>query len=392
MTRLEKIEARLDEIEKELNALDEVEENSDAASPEAVEEQTRKIDELQKEVRSLLDAKKSILDGAEKRASLEKAIAEGKTGVDITPDSLIGGKEKMNERTYDASSKEFRSAWAKNLMGQELTDIEKRAYSQAGAAIPTEVSDKFFEKMKKLAPMLDEITLLRVAGNVNFYTEGVRNPATKHTENAEVASAADTMVKVTLGGFEFMKVVSISKSAKAMSVAAFETWIVDMLAGDIARAIDNYIINDETNGIAAIEFNEANEITATAEYTYKNIMDLIALLPAAYDAEAKFLVNKKVLWSDIRGILDSNKRPIFDPESKTLCGYPVIEDDNVASATKDVYLGRWLDVVGNLSEDVNVESNAHSGFTRGAIDYRGFATFDSKPAKTDGIVRLTTGA
>ena len=121
-------------------------------------------------------------------------------------------------------------------------------------------------------------------------------------------------------------------------------------------------------------------------------MDLIALLPAAYDAEAKFLVNKKVLWSDIRGILDGQQRPIFDPESKTLCGYPVIEDDNVVSASKDVYLGRWLDVVGNLSEDVTVESNVNSGFTRGAIDYRGFAVFDSKPAKTDGIVRLTTTA
>jgi len=382
MTRLEKIEARLEEIEKELNS-------------EEVEEKTEEeLDKMEEEVRSLKAEKTSILNAATKRSSIEKAIAEGRTaGVDITPDSFIGGKKEMQERTYDAGSKEFRSAWAKSLMGQELTEVEKRAYAQAGAAIPTEVADQFFEKMKKLAPMLDEITLLRVAGNVKFFAEGVRNTAGKHTENAEVASANDTMVSVTLGGFEFMKVISISKSAKAMSVSAFEKWIVDMLAGDIARAIDNYIINDEANGIAAIKFvKDETQIEATAAYTYKNIMDLIALLPAAYDAEAKFLVNKKVLWSDIRGILDLQNRPIFDPESKTLCGYPVIEDDNVASATKDLYLGRWLDVVGNLSEDVSVESNANSGFTRGAIDYRGFAVFDSKPAKTDGIVRLTTTA
>ena len=376
MTRLEKIEARLAEIEKELNS-EEVEEKT--------EEELEKIEE---EVRSLQKEKTSILNAAQKRASLEAAIAEGRTGIDVT-NEVLGGKTKMAERTFDASSKEYRNAWAKSLMGQELTDVEKRAYAQVDAAIPTEVSNQFFEKMKKLAPMLEEITLLRVAGNVKFYAEGVRNSATKHTENAEMASAGDTMVAVTLGGFEFMKVISISKSAKAMSVSAFETWIVDMLAGDIARAIDDYIINDETNGIAAIEFKAGeNQIEATAAYTYNNIMDLVALLPAAYDAEAKFLVNKKVLWSDIRGIVDSNKRPIFDPESKTLCGYPVIEDDNVDSTNKGVYLGRWLDVVGNLSEDVTVESNVNSGFTRGAIDYRGFAIFDSKPSKTDGIVRL----
>lgn len=381
MTRLEKIEARLDEIEKELNS---------GAMDDKNEEDLNKIEE---EVRSLKAEKTKILDNAAKRTSLEKMIAEGRSGVDVTNNILNGGETEMQERTFDANSKEFRSAWAKNLMGQELNEVEKRAYAQAGAAIPTEVADQFFEKMKKLAPMLDEITLLRVAGNVKFYAEGVRNTAEKHTENAQVSASGDTMVAVTLGGFEFMKVVSISKSAKAMSVSAFEKWIVDMLAGDIARAIDNYIINDSANGIAAIEFvDNTTQIKATADYTYKNIMDLIALLPAAYDAEAKFLVNKKVLWSNIRGILDSNKRPIFDPESKTICGYPVIEDDNVSAATKDLYLGRWLDVVGNLSEDISVESNANSGFTRGAIDYRGFAVFDSKPAKTDGIVRLTTTA
>lgn len=227
---------------------------------------------------------------------------------------------------------------------------------------------------------------------LKFFAEGVRNTAGKHTENEELASATDTMVSVTLGGFEFMKVISISKSAKAMSVSAFEKWIVDMLAGDITRAIDNYIINDATNGIAALTFDTTNQVSVKAAYTYNDIMNLISLLPAAYDSEAKFLINKKTLWNDIRGIVDSNKRPIFDPESKTLCGYPVIEDDNVATANKGVYLGRWLDVVGNLSEDITVESNANSGFTRGAIDYRGFAVFDSKPAKSDGIVRLITTA
>lgn len=379
MTRLEKIEERLDEIERELTA------------EESEEKTEEELDRMEEEVRSLKAEKSKILNAATKRSSLEKAIAEGRTtGVDITPNSFK--EEKKMDRTFDANSVEFRNAWAKNLMGQSLTDVEQRAYDTAGAAIPTAVAEQFFEKMKKLAPMLEEITLLRVAGNVKFFAEGVRNTAGKHTENEELASATDTMVSVTLGGFEFMKVISISKSAKAMSVSAFEKWIVDMLAGDITRAIDNYIINDATNGIAALTFDTTNQVSVKAAYTYNDIMNLISLLPAAYDSEAKFLINKKTLWNDIRGIVDSNKRPIFDPESKTLCGYPVIEDDNVATANKGVYLGRWLDVVGNLSEDITVESNANSGFTRGAIDYRGFAVFDSKPAKSDGIVRLITTA
>lgn len=383
MSRLEKIEARLDELEKELSAED------------AENKTEEELDKIEEEVRSLQKEKKDILERAAKRRDLERSLAEGRIAAeDITSQFFNGGNTNMSqERTFDANSKEFRSAWAKSLMGQELTDVEKRAYSQANAAIPTEVSNMFFEKMVKLAPMLDEITLLRVAGNVKFYAEGTRALAGKHTENAEIAGAGDTMVSVTLGGFEFAKLISISKSAKAMSIEAFEKWIVDMLAGDIARAIDNYIINDSTNGISAIKFVEGEtEIKATAAYTYNDVMSLIALLPASYDPEAKFLVNKRTLWNDIKGIVDSNKRPIFDPVENTLCGYPVISDDNVSKEDKGLYLGYWKDVVGNLSEDITVESNPNSGFTRGAIDYRGFAVFDSKPAKTDAIVRLVTGA
>lgn len=152
--------------------------------------------------------------------------------------------------------------------------------------------------MKKLAPMLSEITLFRVAGNLKFVAEGTRNTAVKHTENAALAASADTIAQVVLGGFEFMKVIQISRTTKLMSVDAFEGWLVDMLGGDIARAIDNYILNDASNGIAAITYTTGtNQIlnTATTGYTYDDVVDLVALLPAAYDAEAKFITNKKTL-------------------------------------------------------------------------------------------------
>jgi len=239
---------------------------------------------------------------------------------------------------------------------------------------------------------------MRVAGNLQFVAEGVRNTAEKHTENSALSAAGDTTVKVTLSAYEFMKVLAISKSAKMMAIDAFEGWLVEMLAGDIARAIDNYILNDSTNGIAALTYTtDTNQIlnTATTDYTYKNICDLIALLPAAYDAEAKFLLNKKTLYGQIAAICDNNKRPIIVQDranglEATIMGFPVLVDDYVASATNGVYLGKWTDVVGNLSEGPSVETSLEAGFTSGSIMYRGYASFDSKPAKGDAIVRLVS--
>lgn len=377
----EQLQARMDELIAETS-----EEKRDALGNDELEARINEMEALKAEIENRKAAAAEEARKAEEAAQME-------------------GKKIINEREdnkMERNSVEYRDLWVKNLQGT-LTEEEARAYAAADAnnAVPTIVSDKMFEKMKKLAPMLSEITLLRVAGNVKFVTEGVRNPATaKHTENSAMTAAADTIVNVTLGGFEFMKVIQISRTAALMSVGAFENWLVEMLAGDIARAIDDYIINDSTNGIAALTFSTGtNQIlnTATTGYNYANICDLIALLPAAYDAEAKFLVNKKTLYGRIAQIVDSAKHPIFVPDTVTgiggrLMGYPVVVDDYVSTTDNALYLGKWTDVVGNLPEDINVDRDESAGFTANAVVYRGISVFDSKPAKGDAIVRLVSTA
>ena len=367
----EEVKARLEEIIKEME------------QPDA------DLDALEAEARSLKAQKEQLEQRAERRRQLTDMIARG-AGVQI--------EKPGSEESFGIDSQEYRRAWLKTRMGAALTDTEKRAYATTDSytAIPTLVAEKMFEKMKKLAPMLSEITLLQVAGNLKFVAEGTRNAATKHTQNSAETPAADTIVSVTLGAFEFFKLISISKSALAMSVDAFEGWLIDMLAGDIARAIDNYIINDSTNGIVAITYTTGtNRIVQTNGYGYGDIVDLIALLPAAYDPEAKFLVNKKTLYGEIAQIVNSSGDPIFVPDTVNglggrLMGYPVLVDDYVSTANKALYLGKWTDIVGNLSEDIHVDSDESAGFTANAIMYRGVAVFDSQPAKTDAFVRLVS--
>ena len=372
MKRIEEIEQRLSAIKQEIDI-----EGADLAA-------------LNEETDSLIAERAAIIEEEEKRQALLQKVAETPAAETITVEEIVDMEEN---RTFDITSEEYRSAWAKLLQGKKLSELEERAYAttDAGNAVPTAVADKFFEKMKKLAPMLSEITLMHVAGNLKFMAEGVRNSAAIHTENTAVAPADDTMVSVQLGGYEFMKVVRISAAAKAMSVNAFEDWLVEMLAGDIARKVDDYIINDATHGVVAMASTATTNVitqTATSGYGYSDIMNLIALLPAAYDSEAKFLVNKATLYKDIKGILDSNNRPIFDPVEKSLCGYPVLVDDYVPVNKKQVYLGRWTDVVGNFSQDIEVARSDQSGFLNNSIDFRGTAIFDSALAKTDGVVLL----
>ena len=372
----EQLQARMDELIAETS-----EEKRDALDNDELEARITEMEALKAEIE-----KRKAAAAEEARKAEEAAQMKGKPII-----------EKQEERNmFDVKTAEYRDMWLRNLQGN-LNEEEVRAYaSNSTNAVPTLVSDKFFEKMKKLAPMLSEITLLRVAGNIKFVAEGTRNTATaKHTENSALAASADTTVYVTLGGFEFMKVIQISRTAKLMSIDAFENWLVNMLAGDIARAIDNYIINDSTNGIAALVWTSNTNQIVNASYTYGKVCDLIALLPAAYDAEAKFLTNKATLYGTLAQIVDSAGRPIFVPDTVTgiggrLMGYPVVVDDYVSTANKALYLGKWTDVVGNLSEDIHVDADESAGFTSNSIMYRGIAVFDSKPAKGDAIVRLVS--
>ena len=374
----EQLETRKAEL---LNELD-TPETRDALSTEDLEGRMAEIQAIDAELETRRQA-------AAEEARQAEEVAEMKG------EPII--EEEREEKHMDKNSLEYRDLWIRNLQGN-LNEEELRAYAAADTnnAVPTIVADQMFEKMKKLAPMLSEITLLRVAGAVKFISEGTRNAADKHNENADASAKADTIVSVQLGGFEFMKIIQISRTAALMSVPAFQNWLVEMLAGDIARKIDDYILNDTTNGACKITFTtNTNQIVNTQGYTYANICSLIALLPAAYDAEAKFLVNKATLYNQIAQIEDSAGRSIFVPDTVNgiggrLMGYPVIVDDYVTTANKALYLGKWTDVVGNLAEEIHVDADESAGFMSNSIMYRGIAVFDSKPAKTDGIVRLVS--
>ena len=375
----EELLQRQQELAEEIPA-----ETRDQMTAEEIEQRANDLQAVMDE----LNARKEAAKQAEERRQ-EATKDTGKKPIEKFEE---GEKKTMN---YDVKSPEYRDLWIRNLQGN-LTPEERDVYNSGNTnAVPTIIADQMFEKMKKLAPMLSEITLLRVAGNLKFVAEGTRNTATKHTENSVMTPAEDATVSVTLGAFEFMKLIQISRTAKMMSVDAFSAWLVEMLAGDIARAIDNYILNDSTNGVAALTWTSNTNQIVNATYTYGTICDLIALLPAAYDAEAKFLVNKKTLYTKIAAIVDSQKRPIFVQDAGEgmpgrIMGYPVVVDDYVTNTNDALYLGKWTDVVGNLSEDIHVDVDASAGFTANALMYRGLAVFDSKPAKNDAIVRLVS--
>ena len=300
----------------------------------------------------------------------------------------------MNE-LYNVDTKEYRSAWLKNLMGKELDDTEKRSIAAANAVISLETYNAIFGKVKQYASILDEITLLNVAGNISFGVEGTNNDAALHTENDLVNGAADTFITVHLAGFEIVKLVRLSASARNMSVDAFEQFLVDNLSEKIAQKIEYYVINGTGNsqpkGIdyATTYTNDSNAVqwAANSKPTAAEIAELISYLPGGYARNAKFLMNHKTFWQHVMVLRDDAKAPIVSNDNGTyrIYGFPVLFSDAVAGT--DMFLGDYKQIVGNLSQNVTVESSAASGFVYNAVDYRAVAIFDCDVADAGAIVK-----
>lgn len=380
----------LEEVKEELKKIVEKLESSDDMTDEEISELEEKAAKLEAE-------KRSLITKAEKRKETLEKIKRNSTGYDV--ETAEEGKEErnMNEENI-RSSKEYRSAFLKRLQRKDLTEAEERALTTAsssvGAAIPTITQNLIIEKVFQVAPLLNEITLLRVDGNVTFAVESTVNDATLHTEGATITESGDVLIPVSLGQCEVNKYITISKSVSKMSIDAFETWITNMLGKMIAKAITNLIINgtgsSQPKGIdKAATWGDTNSVTVakTGSLSEANVLTLVGLLNGGYDANAKWLMSKKTLINDFRPLQDKSKNDIFVKENGTyyIEGYPVLLDERVAE--HDAFLGDLTMYVGNLGEEVTVDQDKK--LSSNSFEFLGSAMFDGKPAVGDAFVKLT---
>lgn len=388
---LEQVTARLAELDIEVRAMTKAED----------------VDKATEEKRALLDRQKELKDLESRKQtalSIQNGAIETKT-IEERKDTKSMDYENMAPCDI-RGTEEYRNAFLKGLQGKSLNEAEKRANEMASTdvagVIPTMTQERIFNKLKQYAPLMSEITLLQVPGNVTFAIEGTNNAAAKHAENDTATPAADTMVSVSLGGYEIIKVLRISKTVQAMAINAFETWLVDILGENIAAKIGEYIIYGDGSGdpkgidYARSWADTTNAVVpAAAKYpTAAELVELVSYLKGGYHRNAKWLMNSTDFWAGIVAAQDNSKYKILTDDYTRLLGYPILLDDNVASG--DIFFGDFKKVVGNLSQNITVDRSTESGFLSNSIDYRGTAIFDCDIAVDEAFVKcakvLTAGA
>lgn len=279
-------EEELEEVKKQI-----------AEDEEKVEEEKEEVveEEVKEEV-----SEEEVVD---ERSLLNDTQDIEKRSVNVNELQKIGGIEKMEERKFTIADKEYRSAWAKKLMGlsdDKFTEEEKRALGDAvtttattyvastsdtqginngGLFIPTEVREELLEIIDEMSPWFRDIRKLQVNGNVDlpYFFDG--DDAEWYVELTDTKNEGNEYRNLQLTGWELAKDVVVTWKLEEMAVESFISFIIEELAHKMGVALINATIYGDGSNKPTGVLNGLSPVTTGATpidniiATYESLSD-----------------------------------------------------------------------------------------------------------------------
>lgn len=332
-----------------------------------IEKPDADLNALESEARSIKEELEARKNAEAKRVELRKMVAGGSG-------TVVNSFKETETRSYNAESPEYRNAYLKNLLDQEMTKEERAAFTHVttntDAVLPVTMLNRIWDLVSTKHSIMGDITIYRTGTII----EVVKHTAILQGDAKIVAEASanddeqNTFVKVTLSGKDFSKHVDISYAMAKMSLDSFESYLVTEIANRLGAAMAADVIAQIGNDMAS-----ENAATAT-EVTYKDIASLFGMLDGANSVTV--YAKRSTIYKHLVGMVDQTGRPVFQPNAQagaegTILGAVIKVEDAVADNV--ILAGDPAQFVYNMVQDIMVETDrdikkhviTHSGYARG---------------------------
>lgn len=380
-----------------------------------LEEFNKKLTELKAEGAQLAkegklseaEAKKAEIENLQATFQAEKEKAAEENAVNKEPvvaevmreTPMMGEENKEMEKTYDASSMEYRNAFLKHISGKddEMTKVENAAFVHTTQNTPNVLPTTMLNQIWDLVSKNHVIT-----GDITKYTTGTILEVVKHTEikqgaaktvseNAENDDEQNTFLKVTLSGKDFAKSVELSYAEAAMSIDALENYLIQEISTNMGEAIADDIIatlKGTTNGIATA--NKVNT-AAAAKLTFKDVAGAFALVKRANALTV--YTTRATLFNRLAQLEDTAGHLIYQPSATagvpgTLLGAPVKIEDSLDD--DEILIGNPKRIVSNVVSDIIVETD--KDIKKHKYIYSGYARMECALVDPESFALLTVKA
>lgn len=317
---------------------------------------------------------------------------------DTTPTNAGGDDVNTDDKTQQTRALDERAAFENYIRGYEVHErAGELTKSDNGAIIPTTIANEIMKKVYDVCPILEQSTKYNVKGTLEIpvYTDGIT--VAFQDEFKQLTSTNGSFENISLTGYLAGALSKISRSLINNSQFDIVSFVVNQMGEDIARFIENVLLNGATSKIDGLSklTNVLTTASATA-ITSDEIIDLHDTIKDTYQNGAIWIMNSSTRTA-LRKLKDKEDRYILNddissPFGTTLLGKPVYCSDNMAAfktAGKPIiYYGNMKGLATKFNEDVNIQILRERYADEHAVGVIGWFEFDAKVQNNDEIAVL----
>lgn len=348
---------RIDEINTRLAA---IQGEIDSASGEA-------LAALEQEVEQLTAERQQIQNEVQTRQQLRNNIAAGL----VTGEPIENQEENtMENRTFNLASEEYRSAFLKNLRGEEMNDVEKRAFTfmttNTTAPLPEVMQNRIIDLIGEAHPIVADVYRMDSHTAITIpVAKSIAADAGKTAEGADSNELEITFDNINLAGEDYTANVTLTYKMQNMAIPAFEDYIVSQIAARLGVKLATEIVTNIKAGMAAI-----NKVASGVNYA--NICAAFGELKRV--GTVVVYGTRKGVYNKLVSMVDANKRPIFQQAitagaAGTLLGCTIKFEDAIGD--EELLIGDPKKYLQNVVAPVIIESDkdlknhtvVYSGYT-----------------------------
>ena len=352
-------------------------------------EQKRELTEAEaEELAEIRDNVRRIMKTLELKGEFDKMEGQALEKEGFPKDEQKTEVEIEKEERALAEEKEF-EAYIRGQVNERATNLTP-AEGSGQVLIPTTIANRIIKQVYDMCPILERSTKYNVKGKLEipYYDESTQSITVAWaTEFQELESNVGKFTNITLTGYLAGALSLISRSLINNSQFDVVAFVVDRMAYDISRFIENALLNGSgsVTGLSTV----SNIVTTTSgtEIEADDLISCQGLVKDVFQGNAIWIMNEttrtaiRKLKSETGSYLLNEVYDLSSPFKNTLLGKPVYVSDNMPEMEAGkiaVYYGDMSGLATKFSEDINIEVLREKYATQHAYGIVGWLEFDSK--------------
>ena len=381
------------------------------------------VKEVQEELRQLQEEEQKIIE----KRQLAESINVGQVEAREIPKPKEEAQPKAEVRNMKwneaIETQEYRSAWAKDMMGQNLSNEERELFNKVNdeyrefthttsntqVLIPKTVAAGIWRRAEEQYPLWADVRKMRVTGTLSMLrSDGNAVDARWYTEDQKVDTDKLGFGTMELTGCELAKAIQVTWKLKKMALPEFEAYIIreigDRMGISLSTAVytgkgkpgSGQTFKPEPYGIKtrlAAESGTPQVKTYSGDISYRDLTGVMSGIHSSYVNGAVIYANNSTIWNQLANIVDEMGRPLFVADvqaggvgrifGKTIKPDAGMPDGEIMLANVDA------GYIANINEDITMYREEH--VRERLTDYMGYAIVDGDVVDSKAFVILSDG-